>query len=221
MAGNAYLDVNFKVRATMDQYPSKTLDNYFTISLKNLCATNRLEGASTQAAINYEDGSNSAESVTGFTYTSSTTINADCNITHEILFRDTAQDVWSTTKPAYISGTPDSTVLSFTIQTSAANIATAGDITASRWVKRRHYNPHSGQEIIQEIQVFFYKSLYCRAKTAALVSPSTLNLANAVVGTSKTISAQLDTNSGELVTTANDASHCNYSATCQIFDTST
>ena len=111
-------------------------------------------------------------------------------------------------------------MLSFTIRTSTASIATAGDITTSRWVKRRHYNPYSGQEIVQEFQIFFYKSLYCRAKTAAVVSPSTLNLANAVVGTSKTLASQLNTNSGELVTTANDASHCNYSTSCQIFDSS-
>jgi hypothetical protein len=82
MNGNAYMDVNYKVRATMNQFPSKTLDNYFTINLNSLCATYRLDGASTQAAINYEDGSNTSTAVTGFTYTSSTTINADCNITH-------------------------------------------------------------------------------------------------------------------------------------------
>jgi len=112
--------------------------------------------------------------------------------------------------------------LAFSVLTNLpATIATDGDSIASRWVKRRHYNPYSGQEIVQELQIFFVKSTFCYTKTAALVSPSTLNLADAIVGTSKTIPAQLDTNSGMFVTTANDATHCNYSAACQIFDSST
>ena len=124
------------------------IENTFTINLKSPCTSKTFAGASTQAAISYEDGSNTAEAVTAFTYTDSTNINADCNITHEIFYRNSINDVWSTTKPAYIPGTPDATVLSFTIQTSTASIATAGDNTASRWVKRRHYNPYTGEELV-------------------------------------------------------------------------
>lgn len=82
---------------------------------------------------------------------------------------------------------PNVITLAFTIQTSSVSIATAGDHTASRWVMRRHYNPYSGQEIVQEFEIYFVKSLFCMTKTAALVTTSTLNLSDAVVGTSKTI----------------------------------
>jgi len=111
--------------------------------------------------------------------------------------------------------------LAFDILTSSADIATPGDKIASRWVKRRHYNAYSGQEIVQEFQIYFVKSLYCKAKTASLVTPSTLDLSDAIVGTSKTILSQLDTNSDELVLTGNDSSHCQYTAACQIFDSIT
>ena len=107
--------VNYKIIATLNQFPSKTIENSFAINLKNSCSTKSFAGASTQAAINYEDGSNTATNVAAFTYTDSTNINADCNITHEIFYRDSENDAWSTSKPAYIPGTPDATVLSFTI----------------------------------------------------------------------------------------------------------
>ena len=115
--------------------------------------------------------------------------------------------------PAYVVS-PNAATLAFTIQTSSVTIATPGDHTASRWVKRRHYNPYSGQEIVQEFEIFFVKSLFCRAKTAALLSPSTLNLADAVVGTSKTLLSQLNTNSGQYITGANTSSNCQFTAAC-------
>jgi len=108
--------------------------------------SNTFASATTQATIHYEDGSNTTTSVAAFTYTDSTTINADCNITHEILFKNALTDVWSTTVPSYVDGTPDSTVLSFNIKTTSVAIATVGDLTASRWVKRRHFNPYTSEE---------------------------------------------------------------------------
>lgn len=219
MKGLEKITLGYKITATFINYPNKTAVQYLTITLLNVCVTSRFTNPSAQAAVYYEDGSNVLTAVGAFTYTSDQ-LGSDCNFSHEFFYRNTIQDAWSTVQPAYVTA-PNTSTLAFSIQTNVASIATPGDSIASRWVKRRHYNPYSGQEIVQEMQIFFVKSLFCYQKTAALVSPSTLNLANAIVGTSKTILSQFDTNTGVLVTTANDATHCNYSAVCQIFDAST
>lgn len=81
--------------------------------------------------------------VAAFTYTSDQ-ISADCNFTNEITYRDKPSDVWSATVPAYVNvAGVDALTLAFPILTSSVSIATPGDYTASRWVRRRHYNPYS------------------------------------------------------------------------------
>jgi len=206
------MKLTYKLTCTFVKYPNKTVTQDLTITLNNVCVTSRLTNPSSLSAIYYQDGSNVATVVPGFTYTSDQ-LESDCNFTHQNLFRNTVNDAWSSAIPSYVASQDPST-LSITIQTSTVSIATPGDSTASRWVKRKHINPYSGQEIVQEFEIFFVVSTYCRTKTAALVSPSTLVLTDAVVGTSTTLLSQFYTNSGEFITGASTASNCQFTAAC-------
>jgi hypothetical protein len=141
----------FRITATFDNYPSKKATQNLKITLNNLCAASRFTSPSSQALIVYQDGSNVATSVTAFTFTSDQTA-ANCAFTHTILFRNSVNDAWSSTVPAYVDNL-DSATLSFDIKTLSADIATPGDVIASRWVKRVHTNPFSGQSIEQEFQI--------------------------------------------------------------------
>ena len=102
--------------------------------------------------------------------------------------------------------------MAFSIKTSSAAIATPGDTMASRWVKRRTYNGYSGQEIVQEFQIFFVKSTFCRDKTATIDSAiditTPLSSGYTVGSGGKVIPSQLELLSNVLRTSADDASHC-------------
>jgi len=70
MTGQSEMKLKYRITAKFDNYPSKTAVQYLTITLSNVCLLSRFTSPSTQAAKYYEDGSNAADSVTDFTYTS-------------------------------------------------------------------------------------------------------------------------------------------------------
>lgn len=221
LSGLSTMTVNYRITATFTAWPVTTTVGYLTITLNNVCMTTKFTAASTQNSIYYEDGSNAAQAITAFTFTLGTLAATDCAVTHTLYYMDPTTGVYTTTAPAFVTG-PNATTLALTIQTAAASIATPGDSIASRWIKRVHFNPYSNEYITQEFQIFFVKSVYCKAKTASLIGASTLVLTDYVVGAgARTEPAQFNTNSGEFVTTANDASHCKYTATCGVWDIST
>lgn len=213
--GLTTMTVNYRLTATFTAWPAKTIVQYLTITLNNICATTAFTAASTQAAYTYEDGSSTTYAFTAFTYTLGALTEAECNLSHAFAYKDASTDVWSTTQPAYVkAGTPDAVTLAFSIETTTASIATSGDTIASRWVQRTHYNPYSKETIKQEFQIFFVKSKFCMAKTASLIA-SSLDLTDYVVGSgARTEPAQFNTNAGMYVTTANGAAACKYTATC-------
>jgi hypothetical protein len=181
MNGLTIMTVNCRLTATFVSWPAKTVVQYLTITLNNVCATTSFTAVSTQAAYTYEDGSSATDSITAFTYTLGALTATECALTHTIAFKDASTDTWLTAPvPAYVLSS-DAATLAFSIKTTTASIATSGDTIASRWVQRTHYNPYSKETIKQEFQIFFVKSKFCMAKTASLIA-SSLDLTDYVVG---------------------------------------